>query len=218
MKIKHVIFGFLIFIVFTYISFSNGIHAGTATKVNILSESDSLIDVFDYTNKDTLISPREQEGRIFKISYDTLKIFTLSDYINYPLGKYRKIKAVEKKFPFMKMRVEYDYSYGEQNKLYRFYYNNSFFKLYYDDYANTLEIVSAKIVDKDIKLLDGISTGIPKRKFLSKISVKLSQNQISNTRVIKLQSGLDNLCHYYTFENDTLKTIYIDNVYYFNEK
>ena len=73
-----------------------------------------------------------------------------------------------------------------------------------------MEIVSAKIFDKRISLINQVKIGIKKSVFIRKFTNKISPKQIKNTHVIAFVSGLYGIWHYYNFEGDTLKSFWIN--------
>ena len=145
-------------------------------------------------------------------SIDTLWIVSTANFFFYPFGKYHYLQDLSNVYPFMSKKKEYDkHSRDYSNEpLYRFTCNQSYIKFFYDDEKKTMEIVSAKIFDKRISLINQVEIGMNKSAFIHKFTNKISPEQIKDTHVIVFQSGLYGIWHYYNFEGDTLKSFWIN--------
>ena len=142
---------------------------------------------------------------------DTLKIVSTSDFLYYPFGRYRDKNLLNERFKSLEKsidrQVDLKIKSSEAPILVKFSMNDSYIKFFYDKENKQFEIVSAKIFSSKILMNNQLGVNIPKTNFMSKFSYDTALPETSNVSVIELISGLDGVWHYYTFENDTLKSI-----------
>ena len=186
-------------------------------KKNLISFIVLSICIYCNSQRDTKNSKIDtqqfdEEILDFHFSIDTLWIVSTSNFFFYPFGKYHNLHELSNAYLFMKKRIEYDtHSRDYSNEpLNRFTYNQSYIKFFYDDEKKTMEIISAKIFDKKISLINHVQIGITKSVFIQKFTNTISPEQIKNTHVIAFASGLYGIWHYYNFEGDTLKSFWIN--------
>lgn len=152
----------------------------------------------------------------YELATDTLKLVSTSNFLYYPFGSFSSVSALKKaglKFAFQQESDASDTSV----QIYRATFANSFVKLFQDDEKKKLEIVSGRILNKEIKLINGIRIGTSKRSFFSSFFKKPSTIEKTDHKVIELISGLDGIRHYYAFKNSVITSIKFDSDYQFNK-
>lgn len=176
-------------------------------SINLNNPIDSLIDL--ETIED------------YMIVGDTLKIISTSDFLFYPFGRYRDENILNERFKSLKKSIDQQTDLQTRSSksplLIRFSINDSYIKYYYDRENKQFEIVSAKIFSSEILMNNKLGVNISKTDFMNKFSYSSTLPDTNKVSVIELISGLDGVWHYYTFENDTLKSIYVDTDYTFKK-
>lgn len=132
---------------------------------------------------------------------DTLVIVSTADYLFHPFNKTVDPMLFDSK---LKFDIE-----KTGDNVYLLIYASSFLRLALSDETNVLEIIEAKIADKDIMLGDEIYVTMKKEDFYSYFN--LAYDNSINT--IEMISGLQGVWHYYHFRNDILESIYIKSDY-----
>jgi len=201
---------FMLFLIIVIISL--GDYSRSFPKVNDIKEGNA-----DSTNIG-VNSPTIENIEItnIKITADTLLVILTGDFIYYPFGMYNSIEALTNNYSAnLKINTfdEYPYDDTTTNKLktYKLNLGNSFVKFVKDESKNKLEIVSARVFDKEIKLSNGIGIGITKEDFINKLSLKMSQYQLKKINIVLLESSLTGIWHYYCFKDDTLNSFSLDS-------
>jgi hypothetical protein len=92
-----------------------------------------------------------------KMSSDTLALISTSDFLYYPFGIFRDNKSLKKEYPKL---------FNLKNGFPYLSFDDSYVKFVYDDEKERLEIVYAKIHDSEIRLRNGIATGMNRQEVL----------------------------------------------------
>lgn len=176
-------------------------------SINLDNPIDSLIDL--ETIED------------YMIVGDTLKIISTSDFLFYPFGRYRDENVLDERFKLLRKSIDQQTDLKTRSSkaplLIKFSINDSYIKYYYDRENKQFEIVSVKIFSSKILMNNQLGVNISKTDFMNKFSYSSPLPETNKVSVIELISGLDGVWHYYTFENDTLKSIYVDTDYTFKK-
>jgi hypothetical protein len=152
---------------------------------------------------------------------DTLKIVSVNGFFYYPLGKFHDSTALKNSLKSLNFKKEYvpdETSTSGKTLLYRFYNANSFVKYFYQPDTEEYEIVSGKITDQSLVLLNGTKIGMDKNDFFDLYFTKAVHNTARKINVVEFISGLEGIWHYYTFKDDKLAGIYFDTDYQLDKK
>ncbi|MDD2798546.1 MAG: hypothetical protein PHV20_08140 [Bacteroidales bacterium] len=155
----------------------------------------------------------------YNVVKDTLKINSDDDFIDYPFGCFKKLADLKNQMKNLHYKQEC-YEDQDKTKLEKFYSGRNYVKFYFVerfiDKKSRYEIVSAKILDNDILLTNGVHIGMSKTEFLSIIpsAIKISNEGIN---VVELCWDVLGVYHYYSFSNDTLTSIIIDTDFQVNK-
>jgi len=139
----------------------------------------------------------------YKLSTDTLTLISSSDFLHYPFGVFKDNKALKKEYPNL---------FNLKNGFPYLTLGDSYVKFFFDDDKKRLETVYAKITNPEIRLRNGIATGMTKYEVLTRF-FNSSLDNADNLKVLRLESGLLGMWHYYTFDNNVLTSIYFDTDY-----
>ena len=187
-------------VVLCYCAYSNSQHNVKSNIIHINSHQTVRTDVSYFDN----------ELSEYHFSSDTLWMISTAEFFFYPFGRYHNVRSILAAYPFMKIKIEPDPNVPEF-PVYRFTYQQNYFKVFYDNETKGMELASAKIFDKKISLINQVGIGIMKSDFIRKFTHKITPEQIKNIHVIAFESGLYGVWHYYNFENDTLKYFWFDS-------
>jgi hypothetical protein len=139
----------------------------------------------------------------YKLSTDTLTLISTSDFLYYPFGVFNDVNALKKEYPKL---------FNYKNEFPYLSSGDSYVKFFFNDDKRRLETVYARIINPEIRLRNGIVTGMSKDEVLTKFFNSKPDNT-DDLKVLKLESGLLGMWHYYTFDKNVLKSIYFDTDY-----
>jgi hypothetical protein len=155
-----------------------------------------------------------------ELKWDTLNIVTTNQFAYYPFGKYFSIEEFNNYLNSFNLDVEQQYPNNDTlldlRVLYNLSYRDTKIKVLSDPENKTIEIVSGKILDPELKLVNGFQVGMTKAAFIDSLFSKKPAD-FSKIKVVEIESGLMGIWHYYIFEHDTLKSILLDTDYQFNK-
>ncbi|KAA8482591.1 hypothetical protein BDE36_4384 [Arcticibacter tournemirensis] len=207
-------------IIFITAGCSNGsASSGGPEKDSVVTiDSQAVSQETAVTLKDSLKNLAKKDFELVELSTkgDTLNIVSTSAFLYYPLGKFRSIDDFSKTFKNLNVTTEHDVT-DSSIVLNRASGDGCFIKLFKDSEKNALEIVSGRIINDQVKLVNGIGTGMNKVDFLKIFFKDVPPNEIEKVKVIKLISGLEGISHVYVFSPDRLILLYFDTDYSFNK-
>lgn len=154
----------------------------------------------------------------YKKHGDTITIVSTDKFLYYPFGSFNSAVEFEDKYDLkMDKQVESSYPDGDTTQakrdIYKYIINNSYIKfLLYED-QKKLEVLSGKIYDKNICLVNGVKLGIDKENLIHMFVRNINQEDIENVNVVELESGLTGIWHYYTFKDNILIFFCFDSDY-----
>jgi len=155
-----------------------------------------------------------------ELKWDTLNIVTTNQFAYYPFGKYFSIEEFNNYLNSFNLDVEQQYPNNDTlldlRVLYNLSYRDTKIKVLSDPENKTIEIVSGKILDPELELVNGFQVGMTKAEFIDSLFSKKPAD-FSKIKVVEIESGLMGIWHYYIFEQDTLKSILLDTDYQFNK-
>jgi len=199
----------------------------------LLDERDMVIQMKKDTISDTVVFQKQD---IFTVSEDslfyelaeqmfiknprTLQILTDGNLTYYPFGVFKSIKDFQNKYSHFKEEKEFI----KADTVYKFLYKESFIKVHYNGnvevitdrlYGDELNIVSGRIVNKEIQLIEEVRVGISKNNLLQKFFSNeiMSMYDFSNVDTLINSSSADGIEQHYIFINDILKEIIMKSDY-----
>ncbi len=180
------------------------------TNVNEKMDKNKAEGVSNNILPDTLISWSKKELKMQDLSIidDTLKFVTPAKQIYYPLGKFKNIEDLMLHFPMLKLDKEGSSS---SEGVFRFIFDNSYIKFYKDEETGNLEIIYAAIIDSKIKFTNNIEVGVSSKQFYDVFFNKTVN--LDRIRVVKVESALSGMIHYYYMRDGKLGQIEMDSDY-----
>jgi len=155
-----------------------------------------------------------------ELKRDTLNVVTTDQFAYYPFGKYFSIEEFNNSLKSFNLEVEQQYPNNDTlldlRVLYNLSYRDSKIKVLSDPENKTIEIISGKILDPEVELVNEFQVGMTKAEFIDSLFSKKPVD-FSKIKVVEIESGLMGIWHYYKFEKDTLESILLDTDYQFNK-
>jgi|GEM_PF-895906 len=152
----------------------------------------------------------------YHVRADTLQLVSTSDFLFHPFGRLATIQEFQRQNPAWSFQKVTDPA-DAAAVLYRCAYNNSWLKLFADGEKKALEIVAGHVTTLEAPLANRVVVGMSKREFFATFLRQPSTLE-AGSRVVELESGLDGIRHYYTFQQDKLTSIDFDSDYQFSKR
>lgn len=158
----------------------------------------------------------EYQIKDIKVYADTMTLYSLSNYVIYPLGEwpsveqyitdnqlswYREI-GYKKYFDSMEVSV---------NRMSRV--DGTYVDMYYSIWTNKVELLAGYISDKEVSLVNGIRVGMNKDDVMRVFFKKFPKSYTSDVLVLKVISGAGEVAEIYTFKGTKLRHIKIETAY-----
>lgn len=151
-----------------------------------------------------------------KVYTDTMTVYSLSEYVIYPIGKWETVEeyitncqlqwyreiGYKKYFDSMEVSV---------NTLKRI--DGTFIDLYRAIWTARVEVLDGKIFDKEVVLSNGIHVGMTKEEVFNVLFRKFPRSYVADISVLKVVSGANEVGQIYTFKGDRLRHIGIISHY-----
>ncbi len=151
-----------------------------------------------------------------KVLGDTMTVYSLADYVIYPIGKWENVeqyitstqlqwyREVGYKNYFDSMQVSV-------NTLKRL--DDSYIDMYRSIATGRVEMVAGKITDPEVKLDNGVHVGMTKEEVFRTVFKRFPKSYVSDISVLKVISGAGEVGQIYTFRGNKLRHIGIISKY-----
>lgn len=151
-----------------------------------------------------------------KILADTMTLYTLSEHVIYPFGKWNSIEQYitsgqlrwERKIGYKQF---YDSMNVSVNTLERI--DGSHIDVYRSIWTGLMEILGAKITDPEIVYDNGLHTGMSKQDVFNVFFDSHPQSYTSDIHVLKVVSAANEVSQIYTFKGRKLRHIEVVSRY-----
>ncbi len=151
-----------------------------------------------------------------KVFIDTMTVYSLADYVIYPIGKWEN---VEQYITNTKLQWYRDVGYKRYfdsmsvsvNTLRRL--DESFIDMYRSITTGKVEMIAGKITDPEVVLDNGIHVGMSKEDVFRTLFKRFPKSYISDISVLKVISGAGEVGEIYTFKGNKLRHIGIVSKY-----
>ena len=151
-----------------------------------------------------------------KILADTMIVYSLADYVIYPIGKWEN---VEQYITNTQLQWYRDVGYKQYfdsmsvsvNTLRRL--DGSFLDMYRAIWTGRLEMIAGKITDPEVVLDNGVKVGMSKEDVFRVIFKRFPKSYVADVAVLKVISGAGEVGEIYTFKGNKLRHIGIISKY-----
>ena len=158
----------------------------------------------------------EQQIKDVKIYADTMTVFSLADYVIYPLGKWENVEQYITQTQLLWERsVGYKQFFDSMevsvNTLTRL--DGSRVDMYRAIHTGLVEMLAGKITDPLVRLENGAHAGMPKQEVFELFFNKFPRGYVEDIHVLKVISGASEVGQIYTFKGRKLRHIGIQSKY-----
>ena len=151
-----------------------------------------------------------------KVLADTMTVYSLADYVIYPIGKWENVEQYITNTQLQWYReVGYKNYYDSMsvsvNTLRRL--DDSFIDMYRSITTGRVEMIAGKITDPEVVLDNGVHVGMTKEEVFRTIFKRFPKSYVSDISVLKVISGAGEVGQVYTFKGNKLRHIGIISRY-----
>lgn len=151
-----------------------------------------------------------------KVLADTMTVYSLADYVIYPIGKWENVEQYITNTQLQWYReVGYKNYYDSMsvsvNTLRRL--DDSFIDMYRSITTGRVEMIAGKITDPEVVLDNGVHVGMTKEEVFRIIFKRFPKSYVSDISVLKVISGAGEVGQIYTFKGNKLRHIGIISRY-----
>ena len=151
-----------------------------------------------------------------KILGDTMIVFSLADYVIYPIGKWENVEQYITNTQLQWYRESgykryFDSMSVSVNTLRRL--DDSFLDMYRSITTGRVEMIAGKLTDPEVVLDNGVHVGMNKDEVFRVIFKRFPKSYVADVSVLKVISGADEVAEIYTFRGNKLRHIGITSKY-----
>ena len=151
-----------------------------------------------------------------KVLCDTMIVYSLSDYVIYPIGKWENVEQYITNTQLQWYReVGYKQYFDSMsvsvNTLRRL--DDSYFDMYRSITTGRVEMIAGKITDAEVVLDNGVHVGMTKGEVFSVVFKRFPKSYVADINVLKVISGAGEVGQIYTFRGNKLRHIGIISKY-----
>lgn len=151
-----------------------------------------------------------------KVYTDTMTVYSLSEQVIYPIGKWENIESYithtkllwERNIGYKKYFDSMEVSVNTLSRL-----DGSYIDCYRAIWTGRVEMLNGKIYDSEIKLANGLHVGMTKEQVFNVIFKKFPKSYVADISVLKVISGAGEVGQVYTFKGNKLRHIGIITKY-----
>ncbi len=158
----------------------------------------------------------EYQIKDIKVYADTMTVYSLANYVIYPFGEWESVEqyitdnqlswyrdiGYKKYFDSMEVSV---------NRMSRV--DGSYIDMYYSIWTKKVELLAGYILDKEVKLANGIHTGMTKDEVMNVFFKRYPKSYTADVLVLKVISGAGEVAEIYTFKGTKLRHVKIETAY-----
>ena len=151
-----------------------------------------------------------------KVLADTMIVYSLSDYVIYPIGKWENVEQYITNTQLQWYRdVGYKRYFDSMsvsvNTLRRL--DDSYLDMYRSITTGRVEMIAGKITDPEVVLENGVHVGMTKDEVFSIVFKRFPKSYVADISVLKVISGAGEVGQIYTFRGNKLRHIGIVSRY-----
>ena len=151
-----------------------------------------------------------------KVLADTMIVYSLADYVIYPIGKWENVEQYITNTQLQWYRESgyknfFDSMSVSVNTLRRL--DDSYLDMYRSITTGRLEMIAGKLTDPEVVLDNGIHAGSSKDDVFKVIFKRFPKSYVSDIAVLKVISGAGEVGQIYTFRGNKLRHIGIISKY-----
>ncbi len=158
----------------------------------------------------------EYKVKDIKVFIDTMTVYSLSDYVIYPFGKWENIEQFITNsqlhwYRDIGYKQYFDSMSVSVNTLRRL--DDSYIDMYRAIWTGRVEVIAGKITDPEVLLDNGVHVGMSKEEVFRIIFKRFPKSYVTDISVLKVISGAGEVGQIYTFKGNKLRHIGIVSKY-----
>lgn len=151
-----------------------------------------------------------------KVYTDTMTVYSLSNYVIYPLGEWSSMEdyITNNQLHWYResgYRQFFDSMEVSVNRMKRL--DDSYLDMFYSIWTKKVELLGGRINDSEVVLSNGIHVGMSKDDVFKVFFKKYPKSYTSDVAVLKVISGAGEVAEIYTFKGEKLRHIKIETAY-----
>ncbi len=151
-----------------------------------------------------------------KVFIDTMTVYSLADYVIYPIGKWENVEQYITSTQLQWYReVGYKRYFDSMsvsvNTLRRL--DGSYIDMYRSITTGRVEMIAGKITDPEVVLDNGVHVGMTKEEVFRILFKRFPKSYVADISVLKVISGAGEVGQIYTFKGNKLRHIGIISKY-----
>lgn len=151
-----------------------------------------------------------------KVFIDTMTVYSLADYVVYPIGKWENVEQYITSTQLQWYReVGYKRYFDSMsvsvNTLRRL--DGSYIDMYRSITTGRVEMIAGKITDPEVVLDNGVHVGMTKEEVFRILFKRFPKSYVADISVLKVISGAGEVGQIYTFKGNKLRHIGIISKY-----
>ncbi|MCR4829544.1 MAG: hypothetical protein K5864_08800 [Bacteroidales bacterium] len=151
-----------------------------------------------------------------KVLADTMIVYSLADYVIYPIGKWENVEQYITNTQLQWYReVGYKHYFDSMsvsvNTLRRL--DDSYIDMYRAITTGRVEMIAGKITDPEVVLDNGVHVGMTKDEVFRVVFKRFPKSYVADIAVLKVISGAGEVGEVYTFKGNKLRHIGIVSKY-----
>ena len=158
----------------------------------------------------------EYQIKDIKVYTDTMTVYSLAEYVVYPLGHWSSVEQyiTDNQLSWYRdigYKKYYDSMEVSVNRMRR--YDDSYIDMYYSIWTKKVELLGGYIVDPEVKLVNGVHVGMSKDEVFNVFFKKYPKSYTSDVTVLKVTGGAGEVTEIYTFRGQKLRHIKFETAY-----
>ena len=151
-----------------------------------------------------------------KVYMDTMTVYSLSNYVIYPLGEWESMEQyiTDNQLHWYResgYRKYFDSMEVSVNRMKRL--DDSYLDMFYSIWTRKVEFLGGRINDSEVILANGIHVGMSKDEVFKVFFKKYPKSYTAEVAVLKIISGAGEVAEIYTFKGEKLRHIKIETAY-----
>lgn len=158
----------------------------------------------------------EYQIKDIKVYADTMTVYSLANYVIYPLGEWTSVEQyiTDNQLSWYResgYKQYFDSMEVSVNRMSRL--DGSYIDMYYSIWTNKVELLAGYISDSEVKLANSIHVGMTKDEVMNVFFKRYPKSYTSDVLVLKVISGAGEVAEIYTFKGTKLRHIKIETAY-----
>lgn len=158
----------------------------------------------------------EYQIKDIKVYTDTMTVYSLADYVVYPLGVWESVEQYITGNQLSWYRdVDYKRYYDSMevsvNRMRRG--DDSYVDMYYSIWTKKVELIGGYIADSAVTLVNGLKVGMSKDDVFKVFFKRYPKSYTADVAVLKVVSGAGEIAEIYTFRGQKLRHIKVETSY-----